>query len=120
MMSAVLRHAGHTVVEAGSAREALRLHGEAPADLIITDLVMKDMDGIELLRRVRGVTPHIPVIAVSGNPKGTIWLNMAKLVGAERIIAKPFAPEQLTKAVADVLSGSWYRRQPNDSASEAS
>lgn len=104
LIAGILAAIGHTVIEAKSAREALRLHDEQPADLIITDLVMREMDGIELLRRVRAKSPDVPVIAVSGNSRSTIWLNMARLVGAERILAKPFSAEQLVQAVAAVLA----------------
>lgn len=104
-IAAALASVGHTVMAAKSAREALKLHAETPADLIITDLAMRDMDGIELLRRVRSSTPQTPVIAISGHRHGTIWLNMAKMVGADRILAKPFSMQELADAVSRVLSG---------------
>lgn len=104
MMSAVLQQLGHTVEEANSAREALRKHQEHPADVIVTDLVMKEMDGTELLRRVRASSPQTPVIGISGDRHGKIYLNMAKLLGADHILAKPFTPEELAQAVNQVLS----------------
>lgn len=104
LMAAALTSRGHTVVEAKSAREALTLHAEAPADLIVTDLVMRDMDGIELLRRIDSGVQRVPVIAVSGNPHSKIWLNMAKLVGAECVLAKPFPFETFVTAVEQALA----------------
>ncbi len=103
MMGTTLRAIGHTVIEVKSAREALATHRETPVDLIITDLVMKEMDGTELLRRLRTFAPDTPVVAVSGNKHSTIWLNMAKMLGAERILAKPFSPQELVEAVEQLL-----------------
>lgn len=103
-ISAALAPFGHTFVEAARARQALHLHAELPADLVITDLVMPEMDGIEFLRRLRLSSPRVPVIAVSGHPKSKIWLNMARLVGADHILAKPFSADELIRAVEDILA----------------
>jgi len=104
LMAAALEARGHTIIEARSARDALTLHAETPSDLIVTDLVMKDMDGIELLRRIDSGAQRVPVIAVSGNPHSKIWLNMAKMVGAECVLAKPFACEDFVRAVEQALA----------------
>jgi CheY-like chemotaxis protein len=103
MMAEVLRLGGHVVVEARTAREAVDAHRDNPADLIVTDLVMKEMDGTELLRRVRAFSPHTPIVGVSGDRHGKIYLNMAKLLGAERVLAKPFTPEAFLAAVDQAL-----------------
>lgn len=103
MMTAILTMRGHDVVEAQTARAAIQTHRDQPADVIITDLVMKEMDGIELLRRIRAFSPDTPIIAISGDEHGKIYLNMAKLVGAERMLAKPFLADQLLRAVDEVL-----------------
>lgn len=103
MMSSLLAMQGHTVVEAQAAREAIALHQAQPFDLIVTDLVMKEMDGTELLRRIRAFAPDTPVIAVSGARQGRIYLGMAKLLGAKRVLAKPFSGEEFLQAVAAAL-----------------
>lgn len=103
-MVSLLTKQGHTVVEAQSAREAIGKHQEAPFDLIVTDLVMKEMDGTELFRRIRAFTPETPIIAISGARQGRIYLNMAKLLGAERILAKPFSAEAFLQAVSQILA----------------
>ncbi len=104
LAGAILKASGHTVLEASSAREALRINEESPVDLVVTDLVMKEMDGTELLRRLRISHPQTRVIAVSGDRHSTIYLNMAKLLGADRILAKPFPPEALATLVEQVLA----------------
>lgn len=103
-VAVALTTAGHTVVQARGAREALEVQRQAPAELIITDLVMKEMDGTELLRRLRGFSPDTPVIAMSGARQGRIYLNMAKLLGASRIVAKPFSFSDLLQLVDQVLA----------------
>lgn len=107
-VAAALTEAGHTVVQARGAREALDLQRQNPADLLVTDLVMKEMDGTELLRRLRTFSPATPVIAMSGARQGRIYLNMAKLLGASRILAKPFTSANLLQLIDQVLAN----RQP--------
>lgn len=102
-MSSLLLQQGHTVVEAQAAREAIALHRAEPFDLIVTDLVMKEMDGTELLRRIRAFAPETPVIAVSGARQGRIYLGMARLLGAHRVLAKPFSDQEFLQAVAAAL-----------------
>ena len=104
MMAAALEEGGHTVVQAKSARQALQLHQEQASDLIVTDLVMKEMDGTELIRRVRATSPGTPVIGISGNKHSTIYLNMAKLIGAHRVVEKPCSPAHFVRIVNDVLA----------------
>ncbi|HVU31917.1 MAG TPA: response regulator [Opitutaceae bacterium] len=103
MMATALNQCGHTVEEAKSAREALEKHRQHPADLIVTDLVMKEMDGTELLRRVRAFSPQTPIIGVSGHRHGKIYLNMLRLLGAANVLAKPFTGDELAAAVEKAL-----------------
>jgi CheY-like chemotaxis protein len=102
-IAALLTHNRHTVVEAQGAREAVDMHRCNPVDLIVTDLLMKEMDGTELLRRVWAFSPQTPIIAISGAVQGKIYLNMARLLGADRILAKPFQNEAFMDAVEGVL-----------------
>lgn len=111
-MSMALRSAGHVVEASEGAREALRRLEDCPTDLLITDLVMEDMDGIELLRRVKERWPETAVITISGAYHGTMYLRMAKLIGAQQILAKPFSSEHLLAAVADVCCRA-EARQPS-------
>ncbi|MGH7917478.1 MAG: response regulator [Candidatus Binataceae bacterium] len=104
IMAEALKHYGHTVEEATTAREALQKHREHPADLIVTDLVMREMDGTELLRRIQATSPQTPVIGVSGDRHSTIYLNMAKMLGAARILEKPFSPQEFADTVEHVLA----------------
>lgn len=103
-IATVLTNAGHHVLEAGDGQEGLRLLDEHPIQLIITDLVMPEMDGIEMLRRVRKLTPPVPVIAVSGGSMHSpVYLGAAKHLGAVRVLHKPFNKLSLLQAVAGAM-----------------
>jgi len=78
---------------------ASRHHREA-ADLVITDLYMPGQDGIEILTQFRKVSPHVPMIAISGNSD---MLIVAQKLGAVATLKKPFAADQLLMAVKEAL-----------------
>ena len=80
------------------------MHREHEADLILTDLIMNEMNGAELIRRVRESSPRTVIIAMSGAPGAEMYLNVAKGIGADRVLAKPFSPEMLVQTVDEVLA----------------
>lgn len=108
-MAMMLRAADHDVVEARTARQGIDQHRTAPFDLIVTDLVMKEMDGTELLRRVRSFSPRTAIMGVSGDRHSKIYLNMATLLGAERVLAKPFTQQEFLDAVNGAIAASQER-----------
>lgn len=101
----ILENGLHTVIEAADGAEALEaLTGPAP-DLIVTDLVMPDREGIGLIREIRGRGITVPVLAVSGSgPVGKgAYLNAAVALGADRSLAKPYRARELLAVVEDML-----------------
>lgn len=100
-----LERAGYEVREAGEGGAALKLLASAPADLIITDLVMPEMEGIAFILAMRKVNPRLPVIAMSGGGRVGLngYLEIAQACGAARILAKPFDIEQLFALVQDLI-----------------
>jgi DNA-binding NtrC family response regulator len=99
----ILRLQGYAVLEAESAAEALRLAGEtATIHLLITDLMMPDIDGLELTRRFRSVHPNTPVLMVSGSLP---LLRARSEPDLDRIdfLAKPFAFDELFRKVRTLL-----------------
>ncbi len=92
---------GHEVVSCGSGKEASRLCQEKTFDLIITDIVMPDMDGLELIRHLRTSQSETPILAVSGASEDV--LKIATALGAVAILKKPFRPNDLLAAVDKVL-----------------
>lgn len=106
MVKAMIEPAGYDVIEAGNGAEACDACKEAPVDLIITDIVMPEKNGIDLIMDVKKEYPDIPVIAISGGGGITgryDYLEIAKLVGAENILKKPFAMADLRSAVDNIL-----------------
>jgi DNA-binding response OmpR family regulator len=109
MLRLTLAHFGHTVIDARNGKEGLALFKEANADLIITDIMMPDKDGLEVLRELRKkhVSP-VKIIAISGGGRQSAAdnLKMAKLLGASKVLAKPFSNEMLMAAINELLPGS--------------
>lgn len=104
VLSRFLRKEGHTVVEAEDGKTALRAFMADPADLVISDIYMPEMDGIELLMRLRETSPDTRLVAMSGG--GAIAarhvLSAAKALGAVAILEKPFQLEDLRELLLEV------------------
>lgn len=102
----ILEDAGHTVTEAPDGEVALRHFEGRPADLIVTDIFMPAMDGIELLVNIRRSFPEARVLAMSGG--GLLSrdqaLGDAALLGADHILQKPFSRDEVLEAVNRTLS----------------
>jgi DNA-binding response OmpR family regulator len=107
VQSVFLRRAGHTVSMAANGKEAMDLVADNDFDLVITDLIMPEKEGIETILELRRKLPKIKIVAMSG---GGAWtdtrdsLAMARQLGASLTLAKPFSGEELIAAVAQVLS----------------
>lgn len=98
----ILLPEGYTVVSAGSGAEGLETLRSEPCDLVLTDLKMPDMDGIEVLRSVKENWPDTEVIVITGF--GTVRTAVEALqYGAYDYVEKPFTPEQLTNVISRCL-----------------
>jgi two-component system chemotaxis response regulator CheY len=103
LIAYTLRGAGHEVLEAEDGEDALRLLGGQGIDLVITDINMPKMDGIELVRQLRAQprfqTTPILLLTTESDPEKK---KQGKAAGATGWITKPFQPDQLVAAVAKV------------------
>src|SRR5438552_5036610 len=92
-----LRHAGHAVTTAVNGKEGMSLVEKQPFDLVITDLVMPEKEGIEVIMELRRKFPALKIIAISGggrvNPED--YLVLARKLGATKTLAKPFSGKEL-------------------------
>jgi DNA-binding response OmpR family regulator len=104
MAALVLRHAGHIVIEASDGKKGLELFRYINADIVITDMVMPEMEGFEVLTELRSRKPPVKMIAISGGgrQKPTDNLRMAALMGA-KVLSKPFSNAALLAAVNEML-----------------
>ena len=101
-----LKGAGHEVAVAGDGKQGLKLYIERPPALIITGIIMPEMDGIETINELRRLDPTAKIIAVSaGSPQLPSFLGAAKLLGAARTFAKPVNIPALLVAVDELIAG---------------
>lgn len=99
-----LAAAGHVVAAAADGLEAAKLFRAMPFELIVTDLVMPNREGLETIIMLRREFPEVRVIAMSGGTAGTkIYLELAARLGAHNTLEKPFTPDQLNTAVTLTL-----------------
>ena len=89
---------------AGDAEQALSLCAAQPVDLLVTDVVMPKMSGVELARRLRLTLPGLRAIFISGYSEDTHEREWVSL-GSEKFLQKPFSPKALAKKVREVLEG---------------
>jgi len=101
LIETILKAEGYTVVTAGSGHEALRIFSEHHYDLVLTDLILPGIDGIETILLLRAQRPHLRIIAMSGGWNGgsKTCLPLAGKLGACNILAKPFDRTKLLDAI---------------------
>jgi len=105
MLYESLTREGYDVLKASNGEQGLKLYREEPVDLIITDLIMPEKEGIETIIELRQDFPEVKIIAISGGGRiGTKdYLNMAKIFGVQRTFTKPVAREQLLDAIRELI-----------------
>lgn len=106
LITEVLALAGFDVCAAPDGRCVAEILRQRRIDLVITDLVMPERDGIEILTELRYSHPRLPVIAISGDvPLNThLYLTIAEKLGASRVLAKPFKMDDLVTAVRAAIA----------------
>jgi DNA-binding NtrC family response regulator len=91
---------------ARNGRDALELLGESPADVIVTDILMPETDGLEVIVQSLRATATTKVIAMSGGGTyvGTDTLRVARRLGAARVLVKPFDYKELLRVIHELLA----------------
>jgi EAL domain-containing protein (putative c-di-GMP-specific phosphodiesterase class I)/CheY-like chemotaxis protein len=102
LMQRLLRDTGHDVLLASDGAEALKVFGEQPVDLIVSDISMPRMDGMTLLRRVRELNEDIPFILLAGAPTTNTAIDALRFHATE-YLPKPVEPRQLLESVTHAL-----------------
>ncbi len=101
IIRSIFRNEGYEIQEAENGIEGLEMVREEPYNLIITDILMPKMEGIELIIHLKRDFPNIKIIAISGGKP--YYLYMAKKLGIEGVFTKPVDPNELLKAVKSLI-----------------
>lgn len=106
VVSEMLRIEGHNVVMAANGRQALDQFEHDDFDLVVTDIIMPEQEGLETIANLRRRETYVPIIAISGGGRaGNLdYLETARYIGADGILAKPFGRQDLLTTVNQVLS----------------
>ena len=99
LLRSVLKAVGYEVVVAANGRQGLELYRHRPMDLIITDIAMPELNGLDMILELTRQFLRAKVIAISGVEEEKNVFDVAKLLGARRTIQKPFNMPQLLGAV---------------------
>jgi len=102
----VLEREGYEVIEAGNGKIALQVFRQQPADLIITDIVMPEKEGLETITELRKTYPDVKIIGMSGGGRidSKDYLMIAQRLGANRTLAKPFEWNDMLSAIKELLN----------------
>jgi CheY-like chemotaxis protein len=105
VLTASLQQMGHTVTEARDGRKGVECFTNDQFDIVITDLIMPDKEGIETIIDLRKLSPSVKIIAMSGGGRVTSvdYLQIARQVGAKFILAKPFTYEEIRSAIEQLM-----------------
>lgn len=105
MLRAMLEREGYDVLDASNGAEGIKLCVNDPADLLITDIIMPEKDGMETIVEFRREFPDTKIIAISGGDRVEpgAYLEMAKKLGAADTFTKPFEREEILAAVRNLV-----------------
>jgi len=112
-LSKLLRKAGYHVLEAQNGKDASKLLRKAMPDVLVTDIVMPEQDGMGLLNTARELNPAMPVLVMSGggNIVGLDYLSLAQTMGANATLCKPFDNNEVLSVVANLVVVAERQRQ---------
>src|SRR5215510_12605005 len=104
MLRQMLERAGYEVVDAASGREGLQHYQATVINLIITDILMPEQDGLETIQQLRRLAPEAKIIAISGGGQNRFdLLPVAAKLGAQRILRNPLRRQDLLDAVRQLV-----------------
>jgi DNA-binding response OmpR family regulator len=103
-LSKILQRSGYDVVTASDGRRGMLLLREEYPDVVITDIIMPEQEGIDTIIQIRHERPSIKIIAISGGGRvrNVDYLKMARSLGAHEVIRKPFVAEELLVRLAEL------------------
>lgn len=105
MVKKMLERAGYEVDLASNGSEGMRLFESISPDLVITDIIMPEKEGLETIREMRRINKDLKIIAMSGGGKISAdnYLETAKIFGASKLLEKPFSQKEMLIYVEELL-----------------
>ena len=102
----MLERAGYAVHSTSKGSEAIVRYKTERSDLVITDLIMPDTDGLEIIQELRRMDPAVRILAISGGGRvdAEEYLSVARKFGALEVLPKPFTGQELKQAVERALA----------------
>ena len=102
----LLTRAGYETIEAENGRSGMQQMSQSPADVVITDMIMPDMEGVETILAVRRNYPVAKIMAISGGGRSSAesYLKIARELGVHKILTKPLMPWEFLAAVHDLVT----------------
>lgn len=114
MIKKMLEKAGYEVIVASNGKEGMRLFERENPDMVISDIIMPEKEGLETIFELRRMHPDLKIIAISGggriSPDG--YLPGAKLLGANMVFQKPLVQKEFLNAVASLLEDTKGKKFP--------
>jgi CheY-like chemotaxis protein len=102
MLRTWLERSGYEVTEAGDGKQAIDTLRKEPFDVVIADILMPEKDGLEVIMYLQRESPMTKCVAMSA-PSNRVFLQSAQLLGATRVVEKPFSATDIENAIRDVL-----------------
>lgn len=101
----LIRHK-YTVLEASDGRDAIMHFKPSIIDLVVTDVIMPEEDGLKVIMKLRELKPKLKIIAISGGGKAGpgSYLKLAKALGADAVFSKPFSINDLVLKIESLLT----------------
>ena len=106
MLKKMLERAGYEVDLASNGNEGMEIFQKESADMVITDIIMPEKEGLETIREMKRLYPGLKIIAMSGGGKISAdnYLETAKIFGAHRIFQKPFTQKEFISTVNELMA----------------
>jgi CheY-like chemotaxis protein len=103
LKTALIKHR-YTVLEASNGKEAIARFKPAVVDLVITDILMPEEDGLKVIMALKELKPDIKIVAISGGGKAgpNNYLSLAKALGADMVVTKPFSVNELIRKIKEM------------------
>jgi CheY-like chemotaxis protein len=105
LVSVMLTATGYSLQEASNGAAGLAAYRQQPADVVLTDILMPGKEGLETIRELTQIDPHVKIIAMSVSGEGRFGhLTIALRMGAIRILQKPFSRDELLRALTEIIA----------------